>query len=135
MAGLTIFDFSDREVLFRLGDTLDEHGKVSSHELGRALGLSDEDGRNVGVRLAWMRRFGVIDKAGRDGKRGTLWTLTPLGRNLLDGNLSVAQREQLAAVSDAQRITLMETLAGRARKHDQMRTLLRRSWQNGTGTK
>lgn len=132
MAGMTVLDFSDREVLFKLADTLNEEGVATTYEMAHSMGLDQEQARHVAIRLAWMARFGVVKKQGtRSGE--TLWTLTPAGRSMLDGKLSGGARDLIGALSDAQKVTVMEALAGRAKQNRLWGTMLRRQWQNRTG--
>lgn len=132
MAGMTVLDFSDREVLYKLADCLNEDGVATSHEVAASAGLGRSEARNVAVRLGWMKRYGVVDHAGHRNEE-RLWTLTPDGRAMLDGTLNANMRAALAGVSDSQRVTIMEGLAGRAADNPLWKTMLRRSWQNRIG--
>lgn len=133
MAGMTILDFSDREVLFKLADSLNEDGVATSHEVAASSGLDHAEARNVAVRLGWMKRYGVVASAGRrSGER--LWTLTPYGRQMLDGILDPEVRQALSGLTESQRVTVMDSLAARAAVGEPVwKTMLRRSWQNKTG--
>jgi hypothetical protein len=133
VASVSILHFSDREILFKMARTVDKDGNTTSKLLAASFGFNGDPNasRAIGSRLGWMRRYGVVDKAGV-GNGETLWTITSLGTQLLDATLGLAAKNELAAMADGHRVLVMEGLASRARSNKTWGALLRRSWTNGT---
>jgi hypothetical protein len=131
MDNLTLFDYSDRELLHIVLDQQDpQTGYASTAEIAEALGMTgNHPNASVGIRLAWMRRWGAIAK--RDGKPH--WQVTKIGEDLIAGRL---RKPQEAAVDEAdpgellmltRRMTERYRAAGLTASH-----LIRREWKRGT---
>src|SRR5215475_12408453 len=90
MESLTLFDYSDRELLQVVLDeqSLDT-GYAPTYAIATALGMTGAR-RNqcVGVRLAWLRRFGAVTL--RDG--GGQWAVTQIGQDIISGKLRAPQQ-------------------------------------------
>ena len=129
-SSLSLMDFSDRELLNVILDHEDANGYVTSEQLLEGIGLNHKHAKScVGIRLAWMRRYGVVD---RHEKRG--WTLTSVGRKIALGALSDDEKKVLRNLTSEQLMEATRVLTGRySRVGATASTMMRRAWQNGTG--
>ncbi len=86
--------------------------------------------RCVGIRMAWMKRYGVVEK---NEKKHKSWKLTPTGEALLDGTLGKTQESALEKVKDTQLLHLATAISERYVTADDIgATMMRRAWQYGT---
>jgi hypothetical protein len=133
---LDLYAFSDEELLALVRDHLDESGWVTSSELADAIGLDpDAETRNnaVGIRLAWMARFGVIRRA-RAGDQVAVtpahWTITGRGIVILDATFSKTLEKELEGMKGealwrlARSVSLRYTMTD-----DESAVMVRRSFQ------
>jgi hypothetical protein len=138
----SLFGISDSEILGILDDLADENGWTSTYavrvQLGEKMDQSDRKS-GVGPRLAWLRRYGWIERGERDRIEQTdgtwvwtqRWRLTAMGNALLDNpDLSKTVENALSKLNPAQRLRLTRELgdAGSATAPE-IRNALRRQWQ------
>lgn len=106
MPSLKLEDYSDHELLALVNDLSDGTGFVTSGAIAEALGQAGDDlkspTRNVSIRLAWLKRYGVMETAEEeiDGKRTRGWRVTHEGAALLSGSLRKAQQEALEGLTE-----------------------------------
>jgi hypothetical protein len=125
----TLYDFRDVEIMMKLEDEADAEGWIETEHLARALGFSDDDFRNVGIRLGWMKRYGML---ARDEKTG-VWRLTDGGRRVIEAKLRAATTRELQTINDEALIEAMTNVLHRYRHADAMTaTILRREFAYGT---
>lgn len=106
--GLKLTEFEDVEFLYALEDNADHEGWTSSQDLANGLRLDvDNPTRNVGARLSWLRRYGVVEYR-RDGKK---WRLTDAGRSLVHGTLTKAQALTIARTADERVLALTRAVS------------------------
>jgi hypothetical protein len=123
-------DVSDRELLALLQDVSDDDGMASTADLAAVADLNAKHPlSNVGVRLGYLRRIGMLD---RDPKT-MRWFLTTLGSRFVSGRLTAAQRKALEALRDegsawAATESLASLLGGASQAQA---TMMRRQWQYG----
>lgn len=129
---LTLWDYSDRELLQLVLDEQDEKsGYAPTTEIAKALGLTGKR-RNqcVGARLAWLRRYGAV--AVRAG--GGMWAVTQIGQDLIDGRLRAPQQHAVDEASESELLLLTRRMAQRQRAAGiTAGHLVRREWRRGTG--
>lgn len=131
MDSLTLMDYSDRELLHIVLDCQDpDTGYATTKQLVEALGVTgDHAASSVGVRMAWLRRFGAV---ARHPKR-SLWTVTLIGEQLINGDLS---ERQAALVDNMEADRLLMLTRAITRKYRRAGTtashLMRREWRRGT---
>jgi len=107
----------------------DNDGWVETSALASALGFRDDELRGVGIRLGWMRRFGMIEKD--SDHKG--WRLTGGGERVIDARLRAAQKRQLEELPAEAMIEVMANVTHRYRHTDPLTaTLLRREFLFGT---
>lgn len=114
-----ISDFSDRELLAMILD-LDASGEVNSHELAvRIYGWSEiarEDAKKVshgvrccGARLAWMKRYGLVERGEKKGE----WTISHMGRQLTERQLPADVRVTISRTPDERSLSLANIVGER----------------------
>src|SRR5215467_579662 len=102
--GASLYDCRDLDLMHKLVDEADNEGWVELHHLARSLGLGDDHNRNLAVRMAWMRRYGILE---RDDKTG-LWRLSRGGERVVAARVKAASVRELEALPEA---AMIETMA------------------------
>jgi hypothetical protein len=133
MDSLTLMDYSDRELLFIVLDQQDPRsGYAATRDIAAAVGMTgNHPNASVGVRLAWLRRWGAVHK--RDGR--SQWAVTEIGQDLIRGKLRKAQEQMMEGVKPEEMLMLTRRLteaygrAGVTAAH-----LMRREWKRGTSS-
>jgi len=127
--GASLFDFRDLDLMQKLLAEADAEGWIETEALARAMGLGDDHNRNVAIRLAWMRRYGMIE---RDENRG-LWRLSRGGGRVIEARLRAAATRELESLPDESMIEVMANVTSRYHLADRMTaTMLRREFLFGT---
>jgi hypothetical protein len=125
----TLYDFRDLDLLMKLDAESDSDGWVETEALAAALGFDDDGVRNVGIRLGWMKRYGMIQRDERTG----VWRLSPGGERVIEARLRAATKRELEKLDDESMIEVMANVAHRYRHADAMTaTILRREFLFGT---
>lgn len=128
MARMTMYDVRDLDLMLKIRDEQNDVGEITAEELAAALGIPD-DVRNVAIRLAWMRRYGMLTFNGE--RRG--WSLAKGGERVVASKLKAAQATQIDALDDGQMVDVMAHVTTRYRYGDPLiATLLRREFAYGT---
>lgn len=126
MAGATVYDFRDLDLMLRMREAADG---IASAELADELGLGEEGIRHVAIRLAWMKRYGMLEL---DEER-RLWQLSPGGERVTSARLRAGQAKAIEAVPDESLVDVMAHVCSRFRLGDPVvATMLRREFQYGT---
>jgi hypothetical protein len=126
---MTLWGISDSELLAMVDDLADEDGWVTTVDVRLQLGENTEDvGHRSGVptRLAWMRRYGWLERGERHQ-----WRLTAVGHALIENpKLAKGVEASLAKLNPGQRIAAAREIAeaGNAGAGE-IRDALRRQWQ------
>jgi hypothetical protein len=138
----SLFGISDSEILGIVDDLADENGWTATYDvriqLGEKMDQSDRKS-GIGPRLAWLRRYGWLERGEREKieqSDGTWvwtqrWRLSAMGHALLDNpDLSKAIETALSKLNPAQRLALTRELgdAGNTTAPE-IRAALRRQWQ------
>ena len=127
--GASLYDFRDLDLMHKLVEESDDEGWVELEHLARSMGLGDNHNRHVATRLAWMRRYGMLE---RDEKRG-LWRLSRGGERVVVAKVKAAAQRDLEALPDAAMVEVMANVSARYRFTDRMTAqLLRREFLFGT---
>lgn len=130
--GASLYDFRDLDLMHKIVDEGDNEGWVETEHLARTMGLGDTHNRNVAIRLAWMKRYGMVT---RDEQRG-LWRLSPGGERVVAARLRAASVRQLEALPEDALVETMASVVQRYRFVDAMTaTMLRREFLFGTQPK
>lgn len=124
---LTLYDFRDVDLMLKLDEVAGASG-ATTQELAEAIGF-DDDRQAVGMRAAWMRKFGMFDF---DEER-RLWTLSQGGERVVEAKLRAAQAKTIDQVPDESLVDVMAHVTTRYRLGDpMMATMLRREFAFGT---
>lgn len=128
MGSLTMYDVRDLDLMLRMRDEANDKGEISAQELADALGIPD-DVRNVAIRLAWMRRYGMLThNAERNG-----WSLAAGGERVIKAKTRAAVADRIDKVPDEQLVDVMAHVTTRYRYGDPViATMLRREFAYGT---
>lgn len=114
----TIEDYSDRELTNLLLDLADYEGWVDPAALGEQLRI---DARKAVARLAWIRRYGLVEKHPDYGKLSTdgepirYWRLTERGVKFAKGRLRKETRDRLERLDEGDFVDLAEIVTERYR--------------------
>lgn len=125
---LTLEEFSDPELLAALVDHADSEGQISSSELADALGLSGlkHPRQNVAIRLAWLKRYGIVYR----DEKSHRWGLTAIGSTLVNGNLRAGERRLLESLDqDRLYAVVQEVSRSMVGAHDEAATMAARQWR------
>jgi hypothetical protein len=124
----TLYDFRDLDLMLHLHDA--DEGKLTTHDVADLLGFEAEDGgRAVGIRLAWMRRYGMV--AFDDRER--TWSLSPSGGRVTEANLRAPELRVIEQMPDEKMIETMALVTSRFQRGEPMiAQMLRREFLYGT---
>src|SRR5215470_17507911 len=107
--GATVRDFRDLDIMYRLAE-LNGHGNVTTLDLADMLGFdADEGGRPVGMRLAWMRKYGMV----AFDENARTWSLSASGRRVTDSHLRAPQLRVIEKMPDEQMVETMALVTSR----------------------
>lgn len=123
-----MYDVRDLDLMLKIRDEQNNDGEITAQELADALGLS-KDARNVAIRLAWMKRYGMLHF--NPERRG--WSLASGGERVIASKLKAAQATGIDKLDDGQMVDVMAHVTTRFRYGDPLiATLLRREFAYGT---
>jgi hypothetical protein len=127
--GASLYEFRDLDVLHKIEAEGDDQGWIETEHLARSLGLGDDHNRNVAIRLAWMRRYGMVV---RDDAKG-LWRLSRGGERVVAARVRAAATRELEALPEEAMVETMASVVSRYRFVDTMTAaMLRREFLFGT---
>ena len=123
----TIKDFRDLDLMLKLDA---EGGEAEAWEIAEAMGFDQEqDRRSIGIRMAWMRRFGML---AYDEKK-KLWKLSPGGVRVVEARIRAATANRIEELPDEAMVDVMARVTTRWRAADPMvADLVRREFVFGT---
>lgn len=128
MTRASMYDIRDFELMLKLRDEGNDRGELTAQELADALGMDDAT-RAVGIRLAWMRRYGMLSYS----EERHAWSLAPGGARVIEAKRRAAVTDRLEKVPDEQLVDVMAHVTTRYRLGDPvLATLLRREFAYGT---
>ena len=128
---LSMYDVRDLDLMTKIQAEADDRGEISATELAEALGL-DDDTKALGIRLAWMRRYGMTDYD--EGRK--MWRLAPGGHRVIKAKRQSAMTSRIDAVPEEQLVDVMAHVTTRYRYGDPViATLLRREFVYGTAAR
>lgn len=134
LRSLTLWDYSDRELLFIVHDEQKDinEGYAFTDDVAETLGIEgDHPTTSVGIRLSWLARYGVIEK---HPKKEKLWCVSPDGDAIRTGQLTVAQNNALSRGGSGGLVLVTRLLAHRYGEQEEFAGhMMRREWMRGTG--
>ena len=127
--GATLYDFRDSDLMYHLYERANGVG-VSTSDLADLLGFdAEEGGRPVGMRLAWMRRYGMVSLDERD----RTWRLTRSGERVIAAKQRAPELMVVKEMPDELMVDVMAHVSSRyARGETMLAHMLRREFAYGT---
>lgn len=124
----TLYDFRDTDIMFQIAESNGEG--ITAIDLADMLGFAKEDGgRPVGVRLAWMRKFGMVVFDDREHT----WKLSRGGERVIEAKIKAPQFRVIEKLPDETMVDVMAHVTSRFQRGDAMlANLLRREFLFGT---
>jgi hypothetical protein len=130
--GATLLEMRDLDLMHRLGDLGGEDEWVPTLILAEALGLP-ENVTGVGVRLGWMRRYGMLERRAEAKHRQALWRLSEGGQRVIQARSKAANIFDIERLPEEEMVEAMAAVTARYRHADPMlATMLRREFVFGT---
>lgn len=128
MSRFGLHDYSDRELVHLVADMSDDDGWTRPEEIAERAGIGRENARAVAMRLAWMRRYGIVEKNRQHPAR---WSLTEAGEEMVAGHkLNGGTLLALRKLKDHEIVWASHTLAGRFQEAAAPHAVMtRREWQ------
>jgi len=124
----TLYDFRDIDIMYRLAEE-STNGGVGAREFAELLGFDEGDTRSITIRLAWMKRYGMV--AFDDKER--LWTLSESGRKVTAAHLRAPALRTVEQIPDEAMIEVMAQVTSRYQRGEPMLAhMLRREFMYGT---
>jgi hypothetical protein len=126
----TLYDFRDTDIMHLIGENTNGHG-IEGRALAELLGFDlEEDGaRAVGIRLTWMKKYGMVVYDDRDH----LWKLSRSGERVVEAHLRAPELRIVDAMPDEKMIDVMAHVTSRFQRGDTMLGhMLRREFAFGT---
>lgn len=125
----TLYDFRDLDLLLKIATEANGSKGLTTAELADLLGFEEGDNRPMGIRLAWMRRYGMV--AFDEGDR--LWRLSTGGRRVATAQIKARQIDVIEKMPDEAMVEVMAHVTSRY-QHGQnvLAHMLRREFLYGT---
>ena len=125
--GASVRELRDLELMLKIVAEGDEEGWIETEEIARSMGF--DRARDLGVRLSWMRRYGMLEF---DEQR-RMWRLSEGGERVSKARLRAAQANALEKLPDESMIEVMSSITTHYRHADPMTAvMLRREFAYGT---
>jgi len=124
----TLYDFRDIDIMHRLAEN--RNGGVDSRELAEMLGFeTEEGGRAVGMRLVWMKKYGMVAYDDKDKH----WSLSRGGDRVVEAQLRAPELKVVEKMPDEKMIEVMALVTSRFQRGETMLGhMLRREFAFGT---
>jgi predicted ArsR family transcriptional regulator len=122
---ISLYEFRDLDLMLKLS----EAGTLSSGDLAGELGLDGEAIRAAGIRMAWMRRYGMVSF----DRKKKMWSLTRAGTRVVQAKRRAALKKLVDEMPEGELIEAMAYITARYRLGDPtVAHLLRREFIFGT---
>jgi hypothetical protein len=124
---LTLYDFRDIDLMMKLAE--EGASGATAPEVAEALGFNSDGTQSVGVRFAWMRKYGML--AFDPVKH--IWTVSEGGERVIRAHERAAGIKKIEKVPDEQLVDVVSHVTSRWRLGDPMiADMLRREFMFGT---
>lgn len=124
----SLYDFRDTDILHHL-DEATTNGGVPTLELAGMLGFEEGEIQPVGMRLAWMRRYGMVVF----DEKEKLWSLSPGGARVVSARLRAPALKVVEQLPDETMVEVMAQVTSRYMRGEPMLAhMLRREFLYGT---
>ena len=120
----SLYEFRDLDLLLRLT----ENGGMTSGQMAEAFGIGDN--RAAGMRLAWMRRYGMVDLDEANGA----WSVSAAGKRVIEAKLKAREIAVFDKLPDEAMVEAMAQVTSRYIAGQPMLAhMMRREFLYGTG--
>lgn len=112
---LTLYDFSDEEFLAVLQDQADGSGWAFTSDIAQSIKIDTKHpNNNVGIRLGWLKKYGVVERDERVGSptKGA-WRLTRVGEAVVNASFTTAQKNAMKNLGTEQIWEAAKTITDR----------------------
>lgn len=133
---LTLFDYSDRELLLIVAEAAErsDGGYASTLDVADELGVTGAKRLQVvGARLGAMKRLGLVERDG--ASKTTRWRPTRVGSRFADGQINDERAAMIVDDMDDGELLLLTrrvSLRQRRMRADGARHIIRREWVRNT---
>jgi hypothetical protein len=126
-SSLTLYDFRDIDLLMKLAH--EGASGATASEMSEALGFNSTGAQSVGVRFAWMRKFGMLSF---DPEKH-IWSVSAGAERVIAAHEKAAGIKKVESIPDEQLVDVMSHVTSRWRLGDPMiADMLRREFLFGT---
>jgi hypothetical protein len=132
LTSLTLFDFSDRELLLIVDEQAQaaDSGFATTVDIAEALGITGEHRfQCVGSRLSALKRFGAVEKDANSAQ--SKWAVTPMGKIMASGQIKNTAQKTLDTLGPEALILLTRFVTNRARVANTPAKLVQREFRRG----
>jgi hypothetical protein len=124
----SLYDFRDTDIMHRLAENTNGTG-IPTPELAGLLGFEEGDNRAVSIRMAWMRRYGMVLFDEKD----RLWSLSGSGQKVVNAHLRAPTLKIVERLPDETMVEVMAQVTSRYMRGEPMLAhMLRREFLYGT---
>lgn len=124
----SLFDFRDSDIMHHIAENTNGKG-LSAIDIADLIGLGEDGTRPIGVRLAWMKRYGMVVYDDKDH----LWKLSRGGQRVHDAKLLAPQFRVVDTLPDESMVEVMAMVTSRFQRGETMLGhMLRREFMYGT---
>ena len=136
LSALTVYDFSDRELLLIVMEICEANdGFAETFQIAEALGVKSKHPKSsVGSRMAVLRRIGAVDKDPEaPSYKTSRWMVTTRGAAIANGRLRATTERTIENMDEGQLLLLTRHLTRRYQgANGTASQMLRREWMTGT---
>jgi len=109
----TQYDIRDLDIMFKIAEN--NGSGATAVDLADVLGFRPEEGaKNIGIRLAWMQRYGMVVFDDRD----RTWGLSKSGRRITGAHLRAPELRVIEEMPDEKMVETMGLVLSRFQRGD-----------------
>ena len=124
----TLYDFRDLDLMLKIEAEGNDEGWLEAADLASSMGFGEEV-QPISMRLAWMRRYGMLDY---DPEK-RMWRLSSGGQRVSRARLRAREASVIEAMPDEAMVEVMANVTTRYWRGDPMTAaMLRREFLYGT---
>src|SRR5262245_56579754 len=123
-----LYDFRDLDIMLKI--EAESNGKgIPGQELAELMGFDEGENRPMGMRLAWMKHYGMVIY----DQNEKLWSLSRSGERVTQAHLRAPALRAVEAMPDVASVELMAHIVSRYQRGQPMLAqMLRREFLYGT---
>lgn len=135
LPSVTLFDLSDRDLMYALEEAYDKNGWASSKDVADTIGIVHKNPAGcIGSRFAWWRRNGLVETDVIEGER--VWKMSELGKTIMKSKeVTKTVMDALNKLSEGQRVRFIEDVARQVRTGSNSAAFVsKRAWRRNLVT-